>query len=69
MADWLGSNTQFFHYEITIRPLAEYWQHAQEQADQALHVSGVLAAAIDKDQTFNTLSLPLVSRRHYNNGR
>lgn len=61
LADWLGSNTQFFHYQLTIRPLGDYWQHAQQQADQALHISGVLAAAIDKDQTFNTL-FPAISQ-------
>lgn len=61
LADWLGSNTQFFHYETTIRPLADYWQHAQQQAGYALNVSGVLAAAIDKDQTFSTL-FPAISQ-------
>ena len=42
LADWLGSNTQFFPYLDQPIPLAEYWQRARRQATEALDASGVL---------------------------
>jgi len=36
LADWLGSNTEFFPYETEPMPLEEYWNQAQRKAKQAL---------------------------------
>ena len=45
LADWLGSNTQFFPYRDQPQPLPDYWLHAQRQAAQALDASGIVAPA------------------------
>ena len=45
LADWLGSNTQFFPYQNQPTNLADYWQYAQGQAVTALSHSGVLPVA------------------------
>ncbi len=45
LADWLGSNTDYFAYRADPDdplPLREYWAHAKEQAKVALDHSGVL---------------------------
>lgn len=42
LADWLGSNTDFFPYRSTAITLAEYWDYARQQARKALAASGVL---------------------------
>lgn len=42
LADWLGSNTDYFPYRETPQDFDAYWQHALRQADQALDASGVL---------------------------
>lgn len=36
LADWLGSNTEFFPYETEPMPLEEYWLQAQSKAKHAL---------------------------------
>lgn len=36
LADWLGSNTEFFPYETEPMPLTEYWLQAQRKAQHAL---------------------------------
>jgi CRISPR-associated endonuclease/helicase Cas3 len=42
LADWLGSNTQYFPYRAEPLSLAEYWErHAQPAAERALDESGV----------------------------
>lgn len=45
LCDWLGSNQVHFPLEQELIPLAEYWERAQEQADQAIVRSGVVPAA------------------------
>lgn len=42
LADWLGSNTDYFSYHEAPQDIDAYWQHALRQADQALDASGVL---------------------------
>lgn len=36
IADWIGSDTNFFPYQIEKTPLSDYWSLAQERAQQAL---------------------------------
>lgn len=36
LADWLGSNTEFFPYETEPMPLGDYWPQAQRKAKVAL---------------------------------
>ncbi|SFU27249.1 CRISPR-associated helicase/endonuclease Cas3 [Pseudoduganella namucuonensis] len=48
LADWLGSNTQFFHYRDSYEPLEKYWATAQRVADQALDCTGVLPVGVEK---------------------
>lgn len=42
LADWLGSNTEYFRYEIEHLPLETYWDRARRIAVQALDHAGVL---------------------------
>lgn len=55
LADWLGSNTQFFPYEDQLQPLDNYWRHAQAQAVAALDASGVLPPLCAAAMPFGTL--------------
>lgn len=41
LADWLGSNDQFFPYQETIFPLNDYWNIALAQAEKAVAASGL----------------------------
>ena len=36
LADWLGSDTRYFHYHAATLPLEEYWSYALKRAEQAL---------------------------------
>lgn len=45
LADWLGSNTDYFAYEDSPVALTDYWLHAQRQAAIALLASGIVAPA------------------------
>lgn len=43
LADWLGSNTEFFPYEVRPRALGDYWRDtALPQAKRAIDAAGVL---------------------------
>lgn len=55
LADWLGSNTDYFSYQAARMPLGEYWQHARQQAKKALKESGVASQAIVASHTFAEL--------------
>lgn len=47
LADWLGSNTQYFRYRSVPADLSEYWRrHAQPAAERALNESGVLPQVV-----------------------
>lgn len=58
LADWLGSNTDFFPYRADPdRPLtlAAYWAYAKNQATGALDASGVLPANCERALGFSEL--------------
>jgi CRISPR-associated endonuclease/helicase Cas3 len=55
LADWLGSNTQFFPYKSPSADLEKYWEYAQAQATVALAKSGVSPAAIEKGRSLKDL--------------
>lgn len=55
LADWLGSNTQFFPYKKPSTDVEEYWEYAQSQASVALAHSEVLPTAIEKGRALNDL--------------
>jgi CRISPR-associated endonuclease/helicase Cas3 len=43
LADWLGSNTRFFPYDVQERPLNDFWRDiALSQAQRAIEAAGVL---------------------------
>jgi len=52
LADWLGSNTDFFAYQSAAMPLEEYWRHARQQAKKALKASGVASQKIVAGKSF-----------------
>lgn len=41
LADWLGSNSEYFTYETRIITLEDYWERAQANAQKALHDTDV----------------------------
>lgn len=43
LSDWLGSNTDFFPYQSQPMPLSEYWEQAQQQAEQAIQKAELLS--------------------------
>ena len=49
LADWLGSNTDFFPYESTPLPLDEFWLKAQANACNALQATDICSC----DETAN----------------
>lgn len=55
LADWLGSNTLFFPYQIQSTDLEKYWEYAQSQATEALAQSGVYPSVIEKGRSFKDL--------------
>jgi CRISPR-associated endonuclease/helicase Cas3 len=55
LADWLGSNTDYFPYQAAHMPLEEYWQHACQRAKKALKDSGVASQKIVSSHTFADL--------------
>lgn len=46
LADWLGSNQEFFRYRSQAMPLPEYWLLAQEQAQLAVASVGLQRQAL-----------------------
>ena len=55
LADWLGSNTQYFPYKNQSINLKKYWEYAQGQATEALAHSGVLSSVIEKGHSLKNL--------------
>ncbi|MDE0456274.1 MAG: CRISPR-associated helicase Cas3' [Chromatiales bacterium] len=45
LADWIGSNQEWFPYEEPVRSLESYWHVAQERARHAVSAAGVLPVA------------------------
>jgi CRISPR-associated endonuclease/helicase Cas3 len=54
LADWIGSNTDFFPYRADQVALADYWEEAQARAEHALDAAGVLPIPC-RQQTFAEL--------------
>jgi len=55
LADWLGSNTDYFPYRTEAMPLAEYWAQAKSQAQKALEAAGVLPGERRAEMSFDEL--------------
>lgn len=55
LADWLGSNTDFFPYRADPVSFAEYWEYSLVQADKALNESGVLPIRCAEQLDFSEL--------------
>jgi CRISPR-associated endonuclease/helicase Cas3 len=55
LADWLGSNTDYFPYQTKEVPLAEYWTQAKAQAQEALDAAGVLPSERRAEMGFGEL--------------
>ncbi len=55
LADWLGSNTDYFPYRPEPLSLDEYWRGIQSQAECAVRRSGVLPAAAAPAQKLSIL--------------
>lgn len=56
LADWLGSNTEFFGYRHTAMPLEAYWQEvALPRARRAVAASGVMSAKVAAWTSFEAL--------------
>jgi CRISPR-associated endonuclease/helicase Cas3 len=55
LADWVGSNQDFFPYQQPDMPLAEYWKATQKKATAALQNAGVLPAMPAAPQQFQQL--------------
>lgn len=58
LADWLGSNTDFFRYCAVPdhpSPLADYWKHAARQAVTALDAAGVSPVRGERTLSFAEL--------------
>ena len=52
LADWLGSNTDYFAYQAASIPLEEYWKLARQRAKNALKDSGVASQKIVASHNF-----------------
>jgi CRISPR-associated endonuclease/helicase Cas3 len=55
LADWLGSNTQYFPYQNPTIDLEKYWEYAQAQAKEALAHSGIVPSVIRRGRTLKDL--------------
>ncbi len=55
LADWLGSNTDYFPYQAVHMSLEEYWHYARRQAKKALRDSGVVSHKVVANLTFSDL--------------
>lgn len=55
LADWLGSNADYFPYHPVAMPLEEYWQYARQQARIALQASGVVSKKLLEKLSFADL--------------
>ncbi len=46
LCDWIGSNSEVFHYEKDCISLSEYWEIALPRAEQAIEIAGILPKKI-----------------------
>ncbi len=45
LADWIGSNDNYFAYRESVEDMTEYWREARRQAWQAVEQTGILPVA------------------------
>ncbi|WP_251133965.1 CRISPR-associated helicase Cas3' [Rhodomicrobium sp. Az07] len=62
LADWIGSNEEYFAYRETADDLSSYWLHARSQATKAVEKAGILPAAAR--EAFDASDLLPISRGH-----
>ena len=55
LADWVGSNQDFFRYTEPTMPISEYWRAAQDKAADALQNAGVLPSPAASSKSFGNL--------------
>jgi len=55
LADWIGSNADYFPYCVPDKNLSDYWEYANKQAEKAVSESGILPVNSDKLRTFREL--------------
>ncbi|MCR6650183.1 MAG: CRISPR-associated helicase Cas3' [Cellvibrionaceae bacterium] len=55
LADWLGSNTEYFEYSAEEISLSEYWHKTRSYAQKALSESGVVPCAVKQNLSFADL--------------
>ena len=55
LADWIGSNQEWFPYREPECELCEYWKDINQCADAAVKQSGVLSTAISNEFSYETL--------------
>jgi len=55
LADWLGSNRDYFPFYDRAEPFERYWQRACEQAERAIGASGLLPCAPSPSTDFAAL--------------
>lgn len=53
LADWLGSNTDFYPYRNETLPLDQYWGYAKTQAIKVLQASGVVPCQVKESLSFS----------------
>jgi len=58
LADWIGSNQDWFRYREPENELDEYWKLTQSWADTAVEKSGVVSAAISNKFAYKDLLGP-----------
>ena len=61
LADWIGSNQEWFPYEEPVRSLDTYWHGAQERARHAVSAAGVLPAAAGVHLDYADLIAPMAT--------
>ncbi|MEX2453692.1 MAG: CRISPR-associated endonuclease Cas3'', partial [Rhodospirillaceae bacterium] len=55
LADWVGSDSDYFTFEDPGTELADYWRHALTQAEKAVTVKGLLPSPVRADVAFADL--------------
>jgi CRISPR-associated endonuclease/helicase Cas3 len=55
LADWVGSNQDFFSYTAPTVPLPQYWSTAQDKAIRALRNAGILPSPVASSKSFRNL--------------
>jgi CRISPR-associated endonuclease/helicase Cas3 len=63
LADWIGSNTDYFSYRDNYgapQSLSSYWEHALKQAGKALDAAGVVPVKTSDEKLFSDL-FPAIS--------